>query len=134
MYAKNSQKATIFVVPLRIASGTRFKILEAGAMAKPIVSTRIGAEGLDFQSGNQIIVEDNPVHFARAIADLLADSEMRAALGMKARDRVAREYSFKALAIHARGCSGIPGSTTVRQSLSRVRIPNGNELAQISVS
>src|SRR5207249_10587047 len=38
-------KATVCVVPLRIGSGTRLKILEAGAMAKPMVPTGLGAEG-----------------------------------------------------------------------------------------
>ena len=125
---KELVNATIFVVPLRIGSGTRFKILEAGALAKPIVSTRIGAEGLDFQSGKEIIVEDNPANFARAITELLAHSQMRAALGMKARDRVAREYSFKALRSTLVDALAILGSTTVRQSSSRVRIQKEHRL------
>jgi len=44
---------------LRIGSGTRLKILEAAATGKPVVSTHVGAEGLDFISGEDIIIADN---------------------------------------------------------------------------
>jgi glycosyltransferase involved in cell wall biosynthesis len=90
-------KAAVSVVPLRIGSGTRLKILEAAAMAKPIVSTRVGAEGLDFVDGEEIILADDPKLFARAVADLLADSSRRARLGQAARRRVEQQYGFPAL-------------------------------------
>ena len=89
--------AVVCVVPLRIGSGTRLKILEAGAMAKPIVSTRLGAEGLDFEDGEEILLVDDPVAFARAVADLLADPDRRRALGQAARRRVEAQYSMRAL-------------------------------------
>jgi len=91
------EQAAVLAVPLRIGSGTRFKILEASAMAIPVVSTRIGAEGLTFRNGKEIVLEDNPAKFARAIAVLLADSSMRAALGLSARARVQQCYSFDVL-------------------------------------
>ena len=81
-------KAAVCVVPLRIGSGTRLKILEAAAMAKPIVSTRVGAEGLDFVDGEEIILADEPKLFARAVADLLAEPARRKMLGEAARRRV----------------------------------------------
>jgi polysaccharide biosynthesis protein PslH len=90
-------KAAVFVVPLRIGSGTRFKILEAGAMAKAIVSTKIGAEGQDFKDGEEIVLEDDPAEFARRIMELLEDSQRRTRLGINARMRVQREYSFDIL-------------------------------------
>jgi glycosyltransferase involved in cell wall biosynthesis len=89
--------ATVCVVPLRIGSGTRLKILEAGAMEKAIVSTRIGAEGLDFEDGADIILADEPLAFARAVADLLADPARRRELGHAARRRVERDYSLPAV-------------------------------------
>jgi glycosyltransferase involved in cell wall biosynthesis len=89
--------AAVFVVPLRIGSGTRFKILEAGAMAKPIVSTRVGAEGLDFRNGEEIVLEDDPSAFAGAVANLLGDREMRTRLGLGARQRVEEQYDFAVL-------------------------------------
>lgn len=90
-------KAVVCVVPLRIGSGTRLKILEAAAMAKPIVSTRIGAEGLDFVDGEEILLADEPREFARAVADLLADPARRRAMGLAARRRVEAQYSLPAL-------------------------------------
>lgn len=91
------EQAAVLVVPLRIGSGTRFKILEASAMAIPVVSTRIGAEGLNFRNAKEIVLEDNPEKFARALAALLADSSMRAALGLAARARVQQYYGFDVL-------------------------------------
>lgn len=90
-------RATVCVVPLRIGSGTRLKILEAGAMCKPVVSTRIGAEGLDFVEGKEIILEDDPERFACAVSELLRDTERRKSMGQAARDRVCRQYGLPAL-------------------------------------
>jgi glycosyltransferase involved in cell wall biosynthesis len=86
--------ATVCVVPLRIGSGTRLKILEAAAMAKSIVSTHLGAEGLDFVNGKEIVLEDDPSRFAKAVALLLSSPRYRDALGYAARKRVEAEYSF----------------------------------------
>lgn len=89
--------AAVCVVPLRIGSGTRLKILEAAAMAKPIVSTRLGAEGLDFLQDQEILLADAPSDFAHAVADLLHNSSRRTLLGRGARKRVEQQYSFPAL-------------------------------------
>jgi glycosyltransferase involved in cell wall biosynthesis len=89
--------AAVCVVPLRIGSGTRLKILEAAAMAKPIVSTRVGAEGLEFVDGAEIVLADEPSEFARAVADLLADPARRRTMGLAARRRVEIQYSMPAL-------------------------------------
>ena len=96
------ERAPVCVVPLRIASGTRLKILEAAALAKAIVSTRVGAEGLDFVDEKEIILADDPGRFAQAVADVVANSGRRRALGMAARRRVESQYSFHELrtAIH----------------------------------
>jgi len=90
-------RASVCIVPLRIGSGTRLKILEAAAMGKPIVSTRIGAEGLDFVDGEEIVLADEPWEFARAIADLLANPARRRTMGLAARRRVETQYSLPAL-------------------------------------
>lgn len=94
--------AAVSVVPLRIGSGTRLKILEAGAMAKPIVSTRLGGEGLEFADGQEIILADEPEAFAQSVSGLLADPLRRRMLGRAARHRVERQYSFHALRIAVR--------------------------------
>lgn len=91
------EKAAVCVVPLRIGSGTRLKILEASAMGKPVVSTRIGAEGLNFRDGAEIILSDEPSEFAKAVADLLSSRSRRATMGLQALGRVEKEYSLFAL-------------------------------------
>jgi len=87
-------KATVCVVPLRIGSGTRLKILEAGAMAKPLVSTALGAEGLELVDGEEIVLADEPRAFADAVAALLEDAARRDELGCAARLRVEKQYSL----------------------------------------
>ena len=89
--------AAVCVVPLRLGSGTRLKILESSAMAKPIVSTRLGAEGLNFQNGQEIVLEDEPIAFADAVLKLLNEPLNRKRMGQAARQRAERNYSFPAL-------------------------------------
>jgi len=69
--------ADVVVIPLRYASGTRIKILEAFAHRIPVVSTTIGAEGLDVRSGYHLVVADDPDAIARACARLLEDTTYR---------------------------------------------------------
>jgi glycosyltransferase involved in cell wall biosynthesis len=90
-------RAAVCVVPLRIGSGTRLKILEAAAMGKAIVSTSIGAEGLEFTDGEQIVLADDPLQFANAVAALLADVGRRRELGRGARARLEMQYTFPVL-------------------------------------
>jgi glycosyltransferase involved in cell wall biosynthesis len=90
-------RATVCVVPLRIGSGTRLKILEAAAMAKPIVSTTLGAEGLQFREGEEIVPSDEPIAFARVVTSLLLDRPRATAIGQAARRRVELHYSLSAL-------------------------------------
>jgi len=87
-------KATVCVVPLRIGSGTRLKILEAGAMAKPILSTALGAEGLELVDGEEIVLADEPRAFADGVAKLLHDAARRRELGRAARLRVEKQYGL----------------------------------------
>ena len=117
-------KAAVCVVPLRIGSGTRMKILEAAAMAKAIVSTRIGAEGLDFMDDKEIILADGPEEFARAIADLLTDPARRRAMSLAARRRVEVQYGMPALRSAIREAlaqwTAEPGSVTPRVEFGQV--------------
>jgi glycosyltransferase involved in cell wall biosynthesis len=69
--------ATVVIVPLRIGGGTRLKIFEAMAMAKAMVSTSMGAEGLEVTDGRDLILADNAEQFGSAILQLLRDSELR---------------------------------------------------------
>lgn len=90
-------RATLSVVPLRIASGTRLKILEAAAMQKAIVSTSVGAEGLEFRNGLEILLADTPAEFAKAVLELLQNPERRHAMGRAARHRVEQSYNLQVL-------------------------------------
>jgi glycosyltransferase involved in cell wall biosynthesis len=69
--------ATVVVVPLRIGGGTRLKIYEAMAMGKAVVSTTIGAEGLSFENGRDLLLADDAPSFAGAISRLVHDARER---------------------------------------------------------
>jgi hypothetical protein len=70
-------KADVVVIPLRYASGTRVKILEAFAHRIPVVSTSVGAEGLDVRDEHHLLVADDPEGIARACARLVEDTTLR---------------------------------------------------------
>ena len=91
--------AALVVVPLRIGSGTRLKILEAAASSKAVVSTTIGAEGLDFEHGKEIVIADQPEAFAREITALLHNPERLRRIGEAARRKVVARYSYTTLKI-----------------------------------
>ena len=90
--------AAVCVVPLRIGGGTRLKIFEALAMAKAVVSTTIGAEGLPVVSGKHLLIADEPAPFADAIVGLLRDPTRRAALGAAGRDLVEWQFAWPQVA------------------------------------
>jgi glycosyltransferase involved in cell wall biosynthesis len=71
------QEAAVVVVPLRIGGGTRLKIYEAMAMGKAVVSTSIGAEGLDVHDGRDIVLADQADAFAQAVTILLQEDQLR---------------------------------------------------------
>lgn len=71
------REAAVVIVPLRMGGGTRIKIYEAMAMGKAIVSTRLGAEGLDVRHGYDILLADEPGQFADCITSLLCDESTR---------------------------------------------------------
>jgi len=101
------------VVPLRIGSGTRLKILEAAAMGKAIVSTPLGAEGLELAPGSEIVIAAGREEFAREVTQLLASPPRRRRLGAAARARVQTDYSFDALRRSVRqGLQQLPPAAT----------------------
>ena len=71
-------EAKVCVAPLLSGSGTRFKILEAWAAARAVVSTTLGAEGLGGRSGEHLLIADDPEGFASAVLRLLADDDIAA--------------------------------------------------------
>ena len=90
-------RASVYVVPLRIGGGTRLKILEALALRKAVVSTTIGAEGLNLVDQQEIVLADQPDQFARAVIELLDDAQRRRSLGEKGRERVEKNYGWPAI-------------------------------------
>lgn len=77
--------AKVYIMPLRIGSGTRLKLIEAMTAGKAIVSTSVGAEGFPVQNGETIMLADEPDTMARAVIDLLENVTLRESLGAKAK-------------------------------------------------
>ena len=95
------QNGSVYIVPLRVGSGTRLKIFESMAMGKAVVSTSIGAEGLPVQTGRDIIIADSPDEFASAVVGLLKDNGAAVAdFGRMARELVVRGYSWDSVGQH----------------------------------
>jgi sugar transferase (PEP-CTERM/EpsH1 system associated) len=88
-------RGALFVVPLRVGSGTRLKILEAWAMGKPVLSTTLGAEGLPARDGDNIAIADEPAGFAERAAALLEDPATARRLGAAGRRVVEETWSWK---------------------------------------
>lgn len=90
-------RAAVVIVPLRLGSGTRLKVLEAMAMGKAIVATTVAIEGLRVTPGDNIEIADTPQVFADRIVGLLRDPQRRARLGAQARCSVVSEYAWDAI-------------------------------------
>lgn len=84
----------VFVCPLRSGTGIKNKLLEAMACGCAIVTTSVGAEGLNLRPGHELLIADTAVGFASTLQLLLADSALRQRLGANARQFVAREFGF----------------------------------------
>ena len=85
-------RASVAVVPVRYGSGTRVKILESFAHRVPVVSTTLGAEGLDVEDGVHLLLADDPEEFAAATVQLLGDLELRVRLTEAAEARYLDRY------------------------------------------
>ena len=87
----------VYIVPLRIGGGSRLKILEAMAMKKAVVSTTVGAEGLEVTDEKTILIADGAEGFAKAVLRALDDRELCRALGERARTLVEETYRWSRL-------------------------------------
>jgi sugar transferase (PEP-CTERM/EpsH1 system associated) len=88
-------QAAAVVVPLRAGGGTRLKILEAMAMARPVVSTTLGAEGLEARPGADLLIADTPTDFAGAVLSVLASRELAGRLGEAGRRLAVARYDWR---------------------------------------
>jgi len=91
------QGATVYIAPLRMGSGTRFKILEALAAGCAVVSTTIGAQGLGVTSEKELILADTATDFAHAIQRLLNDANLRERLGQQGRAFVKAHFDWSVI-------------------------------------
>jgi len=92
--------AAVSIVPLRIGGGTRLKIYESMAGRVPVVSTTVGAEGLEVHHPDDIRLADSPEAFAAACSELLANAELRRRQAAAAWELVATRFSLE----HVAGC------------------------------
>jgi polysaccharide biosynthesis protein PslH len=87
-------ECAVCVVPLRIGGGTRLKIFEAMSMAKAVVSTSIGAEGLPVKDHEHLLLADDPASFAECTLRLLGNGSLRTQIGQAARHLVEKNYDW----------------------------------------
>ena len=87
-------RAAVVVVPLRIGGGTRLKIVEALAKGKAVVSTRLGAEGIDVVDGEHLLLADDPQEIADRVEQVLADPALARRLGDAGRRLAEERYSW----------------------------------------
>jgi O-antigen biosynthesis protein len=88
---------SVFVCPVRSGSGVRVKLLEAFAVGIPVVSTRIGAEGLEYRNGRFCLLADSPEAFAEAVLALFEDPQAAAEMAIRARDEVVAHWDMAAI-------------------------------------
>ena len=83
------------VIPVRAGGGMRVRILEAFARAIPVVTTTVGLEGIQAQPGKDVLVEDNPVEFARSVIELLQNKQLQDQLSRNGRKLVEDKYDWQ---------------------------------------
>lgn len=90
-------QAAVVLVPVRSGGGTRLKVLDALSTGRPIVTTRVGAEGIAVADGEQVVFADTPEAFAAATVGLLGDPSRRAAMGAAGRALAEARYDWSSL-------------------------------------
>ena len=91
-----SSLASVALVPLRIGSGIRVKILELMAMGITVVSTRLGAQGIHVRDGEHLLIADSPEEITRAVKGLLADPDRCRRIAVSARRFIEENHSTEA--------------------------------------
>ena len=97
------RRNAVCVVPLRVGSGIRIKLLEMFAMGKAVVSTPVGCEGLDVADGRELLVAETPAAFADAVVRVLKDPPLRESIGRSARAFVLRSHTWDGIAAQWEG-------------------------------
>jgi len=110
------ESASVVVVPLRVGGGTRIKIYEAMGMERAVVSTTIGAEGLDVTDGKHIVLADDPAVFADKVIDLLRAPARASEIGHAAATHVRTHFGWASVAEQfADRCSAAAASRSDRR-------------------
>lgn len=89
------RRGKVFICPVRLGGGFRGKILEAMALGRPVVSTRLGAEGIPALSGENIILADTPDDFVKGIADLIENADLYRRIQNNARKLMEDHYAWE---------------------------------------
>ncbi len=92
------ERATAYIIPLRVGGGTRLKVFEAMAMERPVISTTIGVEGLPVVDGEDVLVADHPQAFALAVLKVLKEEAFARRLGKQAAEKVRRDFGWDRVA------------------------------------
>lgn len=103
------QNSRVFIMPFRVGSGTRLKLIEALAAGKAVVTTPVGVEGFPVSHGREVLVAESEAAFAKAVLHLLADGELRQELGERGR-RFAASYDWRVV---------VPAFDAVYEALSK---------------
>jgi glycosyltransferase involved in cell wall biosynthesis len=121
------ERASVVVVPIRLGSGTRLKILEALSRGKAVVSTTVGAEGLGLQSGRHLEIADTPRAFADACGRLSRDPEGRRRLAASGRQLVISRFTWDSICSDAeeRLRAFLPASRVVPRGSARTGVSHG---------
>lgn len=112
-------ESAVFIVPIRIGGGTRMKIYQAMGMAKAVVSTSVGAEGLPLKHGKHILFADGEEEFADNVVSLLNDPKTRMELGNAAREYVCEYFGWENVAgVFADICYGMLPSKNAKKQIA----------------
>jgi polysaccharide biosynthesis protein PslH len=124
------REAAVLVAPLRIGGGTRLKVVEGMAMARPMVSTSLGCEGLDVEHGEHLLIGDDAEAFAEHVARLLGDADLGRRLGRAGRALAHEKYTWQAA---ARQLDALYGQVLTQPASERLaRIERIGEHAQVA--
>lgn len=90
-------QSEVYVCPIRDGGGTKLKLLDAMAMGKAIVTTTVGAEGLEIKNKEHVLIADDPETFARMVQTLFEDKKLRFHLAQNARKFVEKRYAWEVI-------------------------------------
>jgi glycosyltransferase involved in cell wall biosynthesis len=109
------RRAAVVVVPIRMGSGTRLKVVEGLALGKPLVSTTVGHEGVEVRDGEHLLIGDTAETFAQRIGELFEDEALGDRLGRAGRELMERRYSWETAGgrleeVYRRVAGGVPSA------------------------